>query len=173
MSRGWGRPRRKWNFWVWEGWWLWVDKRLEKAERESGVSMCSPPSLHCQPGPSASLPLPSGPYTCPSFPSEGLFSLHLYDSTKHFQARKELPANLGKGDSQLSPMPESWTVPRDELSQCSQLENRPTAAKWLDINSTFEQSSKLPNTVMHLGEFYPRTKPYLPQSWFCLEGKMR
>lgn len=71
----------------------------------------------------------------------------IYDSTKHFQARKELPASLGKGDSQLSPIPESWTVPRDGLSQCSQLEDRPTAAKWLDINTTFEQSSKLPNML--------------------------
>lgn len=53
----------------------------------------------------------------------------IYDSTNHFQARKELPASLGKGDSQLSSIPESWTVPRDDLSQCSQLEDRPTAAK--------------------------------------------
>lgn len=88
-----------------------------------------------------------------------------YDSTKHFQVRKELPASPGKGDSQSSPIPESWTVPRDDLSPCSQLEDRPTAAKWLDINTTFEQSSKLPKMLC------TRTKPYLPHSWFCLEGK--
>lgn len=43
-----------------------VDKRVEKAEPEGGVCFSSP-SLHCQPGPPLTVPLPSGPSHMPFF----------------------------------------------------------------------------------------------------------